>query len=44
MERFDKQIKKLKIGFPIVFSNLAQKGLGGFCHANFFTKRLVFTY
>ena len=30
LERFDQQQKKLKIGFPIVFSNLARKGLGGF--------------
>ena len=31
-ERFDQQQNKLKIGFPIVFSNLAQKGLGVFSH------------
>ena len=39
--------KKLKIGFPIVFSNIAQKGLGFFSSRQstiFFTKRLVFTY
>ena len=30
MERFDQQQKKLKIGFPIVFSNLVRKGLGFF--------------
>ena len=30
LERFDQQQKKLKIGFPIVYSNLARKGLGFF--------------
>ena len=29
----DQQKNKLKIGFPIVFSNLARKGLGGSFHA-----------
>ena len=33
MERFHQQQKKLKIGFTIVFSILARKGLGVFFHA-----------
>ena len=46
LERFDQQHKKLKIGIPIVFSNLSRKGLGFFFTLEwyFFTNCIIFTY
>ena len=43
LEGFDQE-KKLKIGFPIILSNLARKGLGFFCHARALIFHQTFNY